>query len=303
MIHLVTLNPALDLSVSLGEPTKGKLGKVLYSEVAAGGKALNVSRFLRKARIAHRVWIGTGGGDHPTHVLYRSLLAKERIPVSFLSDTAPIRFNFEINDRKYNHPGFEEDLTAFSKLLGSVKQGDLLVLTGRLPRDMNDGLYASWVKIFNKKGVRVTVDTSGKALVLALKTKPWFFKVNLFEFSEAMGKKFKSLDQIGRSLEKVCLSRGLDHGAITDGVNGAIVWNGRKAYRVKGSSVRSALVVGAGDGFLAGYLWSVQKSLDLKDSARNACALGTTVAGYGIQGFDRADVLRTLKGVKIRRVS
>jgi fructose-1-phosphate kinase PfkB-like protein len=247
--------------------------------------------------------MGTGGGDHPTHVLYRSLLAQEKIQVSFLSDKAPIRFNFEINDRKYNHPGFEEDLASFPKLMRSVKRGDLLVLTGRLPMGMNDGLYASWVRAFGRKGVRVAVDASGRSLTLALKAKPWFFKVNLFEFSEAVGRKIGNLGQLAKSLEKLCLSRGLEHGAVTDGPNGAIVWRGREVYHVRGRSAGSKLVVGAGDGFLAGYLWCLQKRMDLRDSARNACALAATIASHGIHGFDQTDVLRTLKSVKIRRPS
>ena len=70
MIHLVTLNPALDLDLSLKDPASGKIGKVLESDVEAGGKALNVARFLRKEKIKSKIWMGTGGGDHPTHILF-----------------------------------------------------------------------------------------------------------------------------------------------------------------------------------------------------------------------------------------
>ncbi len=306
MIHIVTLNPALDLSFQLQEPSSGKIGKVRTACVEAGGKALNVARFLRQLKVRHRTWIGTGGGDDPTHILYRALLTKERLAVSFLSNDAPIRLNLVVdngkNARKYNHPGFEEDLTAFPRLLKAVKKNDLLVMTGRLPDGMNESLYASWVKAFGRRGVRTVVDASGKALVFALKAKPWFFKVNLYEFSEAMSKNFKNLDNVGRSLEKVCLSRGLVHGAITDGSHGAIVWKGREAFRVHGRSIRSKLIVGAGDGFLAGYLKCVSAGKSLKESAVFACASGAAVATQNIRGFDKKSVEKHLKSVKVKKI-
>src|SRR5258708_8326581 len=90
MIHLVTLNPALDLSLQLEEPSRGKIGNLLQAKVEAGGKALNIARFLKKWGIRPVTWLGTGGENHPTHVLYRSLLHKEGLAVRFLGAEAPI---------------------------------------------------------------------------------------------------------------------------------------------------------------------------------------------------------------------
>ncbi|HXL73009.1 MAG TPA: hypothetical protein VN963_05220, partial [bacterium] len=110
MIHLVTLNPALDLFFDLEKPSFGKIGKVINAKVEPGGKALNVARFLKKFKTPSAVWLGTGGGLDPTHVLYRALLAQEKLKVFFLSQKTPIRFNLVTRmnreAHKYNHPGF-----------------------------------------------------------------------------------------------------------------------------------------------------------------------------------------------------
>jgi 1-phosphofructokinase family hexose kinase len=306
VIHLVSLNPALDISFALEEPTVGKIGKVLDAYTEPGGKALNLGRFLKKFKTPSLVWLGTGGGAHPTHVFYRALLAQEKLKVNFLSSKAPVRFNLMLHTRarsaKYNHAGFETELTAFSKFASRVKKNDLLVLTGKLTKGVNESLYASWIAAFNKKGVKTIVDAAGKPLLHALKAKPWFFKSNLFEISEALGQPIKNLKEAEILIKKNWLKASFRHGALTDGSSGAIVWKDKEGYIVQAPPVSSALVVGAGDGFLAGYLKGVNAGKGLKESAVLAGACGTAVAESGIQGFNSSKVSQLLKRVKVRRV-
>ncbi len=307
MIHLVTLNPALDLGLELKDPVHGKIGEVLHSNVEAGGKALNIARFLRKSGIPYTTWLGTGGGNHPTHVLFRRLLEREGLPVRFLSSKAPVRLNVIVGMgnkiQKYNHPGFELDLADFGKLERSVKRGDLLVMTGRLPQGMNQALYAAWVKSFNRKGVWTVVDTSGPPLYEALQAKPWFFKVNLDELSEALGWRVPGLFAIPQLRRTVLNKIGLVHGAVTDGAFGAVVWNEQEIFQVKYSGKPiNGFVVGTGDGFLAGCLRGVHQNKNLKDRAALACATATSVAQMGIMGFKPQMVSKLVKSVKVKKV-
>ena len=262
MIHLVTLNPALDLELRLLDPLRGKIGEVVESKIEAGGKAVNIARFLKKWGVSAQTWLGTGGGKHPTHLLYRSLLAGEGLKPRFLSSRVPVRINVVMEvyrkAKKYNHPGFELDLTDFGRLDKSLRKNDQLVLTGRLPKGMNHALYGSWIQAFKRRGVWTVVDSSGPALREALKAKPWFFKVNLFEFSEATGLKFSGLGRVYHYLPTLFKS-GLCHGAVTNGAEGALLWNGAEVFWVKSlKKVSGRMVVGAGDGFLTGYLKSLQ---------------------------------------------
>jgi 1-phosphofructokinase len=304
MIHLVSLNPSLDIRFKVREPSRGKVGLILEEAVEAGGKALNLARFLKKGRVPSRVWLGTGGGGGPTHLLYRSLLSQEGFSARFLSAKAPIRFNLVLEEggaaHKYNHPGFELDLASFGGLHSAVRKGDLLALTGRLSQGMNPALYASWIRSFNRKGVRTVVDTSGKALWEALKAGPGFLKVNLFELAEALGRRFSGLGQVGKVLPDL-FHMGLSHGAVTNGADGALVWCGPEAYLVSSSRKVRGFVVGAGDAFLAGYLKGVVAKLPFPECARLACASGTVVAREGIMGFEVKAVSKMLKSVKVKR--
>ncbi len=307
MIHLLTLNPALDLFLGLKEPSQGKIGEAGSPTVTAGGKALNIARFMGKWGVRHRVWLGTGGGSDPTHVLYRALLKREGIPVSFLSKTARIRWNVVVHrnnrSQKYNHPGYRLESRIFSNLKNQVRKNDYLVLTGRLPQGMNTSLYAHWIRFFNRKGVKTIVDTSGKALREALKATPWFFKINLYELSEALGRRITQLGPVPALVKKQFLKRGLTHGSVTDGPRGAVIWRGKEILRVESTlKVKNNLVVGAGDGFLAGYLKGFAGGKSFMDCARLASASGTAVASKGIDGFDSKGVVWQMKFVHVSKL-
>jgi len=306
MIHLVTLNPALDLSLELRDLPHGKIGELREAGLSAGGKGVNIARFLKAWGLPILPWLGTGGGSHPTHLLYRSLLEKEGLPARFLSDKAPVRINAVSSDgrssRKYNHPGTKLPPSVFLKLLPSVARKDTVVLTGRLPGGMKDRTYADWIGVFRKRGVRTVIDTSGKPLAEALKAGPSFFKVNLIEFSEACGKRFKGLDQVKKVIP-IFLRHDLSHGAVTNGAEGALVWREGRAVKVSSSTKpRKGLVVGAGDAFLAGYLKGWEGGHGLEECATLACAAATVVASRGILGFQAALAAAARKSVKVREL-
>ena len=261
MIHLVTLNPALDVTVQLKENSKGKIGNILYENIQAGGKGINIARFLNKMKTSSITWLGTGGGNDPTHLLYRSLLQREGLTARFLSKKKPVRFNVVIQNgnksQKYNHPGYELDLLGFNQLYQSVNKKDFIVLTGRLPEGINSSIYNSWIKVFNRMGSKTLVDTSGKALKKVMFSRPGFIKINVFELSEALGRRFSDLTDVARFLPNL-MKLGLNHGSITNGAEVSMVWCGHEAYFVRSTKkVKHNLIVGAGDGYMAGYLFGL----------------------------------------------
>jgi fructose-1-phosphate kinase PfkB-like protein len=304
MIHLLTLNPAIDLEFDIRKPVQGKIGSIQKFELTAGGKALNVARFLKALKVPARAWFGAGAGDDSTHVLYRSLLKKEGLHVHFLPNVQPIRFNLVLHEKnesaKHNHPGFQfaGGKALLQTLKSQLKKGDLLVLTGRLPKG-NEGLYAGLIRYFNPRQVKTVVDTSGFGLKKALEQRPWFWKVNLHEFAEAWGGQWPHLKKV-QTLVPLFRKKGLSHGAITHGIQGAVLWDLRQAFWVRSEiHFKSRLVIGAGDGFLAGYLAAFQAGLDLKTRSRWASAAAATVADYGIQGFKAASFKQNLTKVQI----
>jgi 1-phosphofructokinase family hexose kinase len=307
LIHLLTLNPALDFFFKVQKPRQGKIGLSQHSYVEAGGKALNIARFMKKWGIPRVVWLGAGGGKHPSNRLYRNLLEEEGLTARFLESDVPVRSNLVVNSgqgaAKYNHPGFRLKGKILEPMIRKVRPGDFLILTGRLPLGLSVDFYKKALRRFGRRGVFCFLDTSGKPLANALRGRPWFFKVNLFEISQALNLKISNVQQVSGIVETVFLARGLNFGVITDGARGAIVWKNRKIFRVV-SHVRKpkGLVVGAGDAFLAGFLKGLCEKKSLEDCARLGAAAGAVVAKYGIQGFNPRLVSKQLKKVCVKNM-
>lgn len=301
MIRLFSPAPALDLEVGIAPPTSGKIGSLRKFVFSPGGKAVNVSRFFRAWRVPHRLDLGAGGGKDPTHVLYSALLAREGLRASYLDPASPIRLNLVTHrggtSDKYNHPGFSlapEALRTYGRsTLSRTRRGDVWVLTGRVPRGLSAGVLRRWMGVLRTRGVRRVIDTSGESLRALLGERPDFVKVNLHEFGEALGRRFRSLDELWALLPALH-ARGLTHGAVTDGARGALAWEGAEAVRSHSApSVRALpLVVGAGDAFLAGYLRAWGRGRPLRDRMREASAAGCAVAVRGIAGFTPREAAR-----------
>jgi fructose-1-phosphate kinase PfkB-like protein len=106
---------------------------------------------------------------------------------------------------------------------------------------------------------------------------------------------------VARHLFILVKKLGLTHGAVTDGAKGALLWEGGEVVRVKLSKpVKSSLVVGAGDAFLAGYLKCLYENFPLKGRAVVACASGAAVAQTNIHQFDTISVAKFLKSMTLK---
>jgi 1-phosphofructokinase len=228
-------------------------------------------------------------------------MRREGLKPSYLDRVAPIRVNLVTDGdgpaRKYNHPGHPlgaAALRAYGRGLRRLRRGDLWVLTGRVPPGVPEGLPARWVRDLERRGVRCAVDASGRPLAALLKARPSFVKVNLFELGEALGRGSGSLEDLLDVLPALH-RRGLRHGAVTDGAQGVLAWEGPEVVRAAPPRLprTTAPVVGAGDAFLAGYLRAWRMGLDLRGRVRSACGAGAAVAERGVLGFDprRAEAL------------
>jgi 1-phosphofructokinase len=234
-------------------------------------------------------------------------LRRENLKATYLDPVAPIRLNLVTHGTfgasKYNHAGHSLSEKALSiyerKDLRKLEKGDVWVFAGRAPRGISPQRLKRWILKLESRGVRCVVDTSGPFLASALTAKPSFLKVNLHEMGEALGRRFLSLDafwEILPSLQKM----GLYYGAVTDGSNGAVVWEGAEVVEAHPPRLKEtqSCVVGAGDAFLAGYLKAWREKWTLRDRVCWAVAAGATVAECGIGGFDPKKVAR-----KVRQVS
>jgi fructose-1-phosphate kinase PfkB-like protein len=305
LIHLLNANPALDFEFRLAEPASGKIGAVESFSISPGGKALNVACFLRELRAPATLW-APAGEKEATQVLYFHLTRPKKLRMEWVPDKSPVRANVVLHNSresaKFNHSGFPINPKQWNRRLDRLlRKGDSLVLTGRLP-EKNAGLYGEWIKKWGGRGVRVALDASGLGLKKGLAQKPWFLKVNLDEFNGIWVPACPSLSKAAIQIPML-RKRGILHGAITHGAEGALAWEGDYVLGVRNiKPIQRPLVVGAGDGFLAGYLAAFHLKLNFADRCRWASAAARVVAEKGIGGFSRKAFQKALPQVRVMEI-
>ena len=185
-----------------------------------------------------------------------------------------------------------EDVERLFAKLELLKEGDVLVLSGSIPKTIQEDIYERIMERMEGKGVLVTVDAEKKLLLNVLKYHPFLIKPNNHELGDMFGVTLKEDREI------LCYAKKLqDQGArnvlISMAGDGSLLLDeSGKAHKMgvaKGTVKNS---VGAGDsmvaGFLAGYLEQGDYGYALK--------LGTAAGGATAFSDDLAD------GEKIKQV-
>ncbi len=186
--------------------------------------------------------------------------------------------------------GMGPDITAadaeklFEKL-EALKTGDVLVLSGSIPRTLRDDIYERVMERLDGRGIRIAVDAEKKLLLNVLKYHPFLIKPNNFELGEMFGVKLETDGDILHYAEKL-KKMGAQNVLVSMAGDGSILLDeygvARKLEAAKGTVKNS---VGAGDsmvaGFLAGYLAQGDYGYALK--------LGTAAGGATAFSEDLAD--------------
>jgi len=223
MIYTVTLNPALDRTLTVPGLRLGELNRARQARLDLSGKGINVSRLLRRLGVPSRV-IGFVGGN--TGRAIQDGLTDEGFETIFVGVAGETRQNITIVDEttgaytKVNEPGAvvgPADLFEMAALIGRLAaDGDLWVFSGSLPPGAPADCYAQLITAVQARGGRAFLDSSGAALRAGLAARPYGIKPNSEEAGEALGVTVASDEEhyaAARRLQAagsplVCLTRG-----------------------------------------------------------------------------------------------
>lgn len=263
MIYTVTLNPALDYVVSTDHFALGGLNRANRETILPGGKGINVSMVLRALGV-ESVALGFVAGF--TGKALESALEERGIETDFLAlAQGCTRINVKIKaeeESELNGKGpqvGEEGLKRLEGQLKSLKDGDILVLSGSVPAGVPAEIYGRLLSGLEGKGVETVVDTSGEALRAALPYRPFLVKPNRQELEQFLGRTLP--DEAGLRRGAGELRRmGARNVLISLAGEGSLLADETGAFHRRSAptgTVRNS--VGAGDamvaGFLAGWLW------------------------------------------------
>ena len=281
MIYTVTLNPALDYVMKVGNIRYDDINRSESEEIYYGGKGINVSVILTRLGVENKA-LGFVGG-FTGEKLYE-MLKKDGIDCDFnILKNGYTRINVKIKaqtelDVNAQGPAIdEEDIALLLEKLDGIKQGDFLVLAGSIPNTLPDDIYERILSRLDGRGINFVVDATGDLLKNVLKYKPFLIKPNHHELGDLFKVEAKSEQDIvfyAKKLQEmgarnVLVSRAKDGATLID-EQGSVTTFGN----VEGELVNS---VGCGDsmvgGFLAGWIEKGDYSYALKLGA--ACGNAT----------------------------
>lgn len=303
MIYTITLNPALDYSL---ETSKFDLGKLNLSEKAyflGGGKGINVSKVLKNFNVESTA-IGFLGGF--TGNFIKEELKEKNIKEDFVEVLGNTRVNIKIKTGEIEtelaglSPEINENhVLALKEKLGNIQDGDILVLSGSVPKSLKTTIYKELVEGLDKN-IKVILDTRGEAFVETLKVKPFLVKPNHHELEEFCGKELHSIEEIvegARTIQKL----GVQNVIVSMGKDGSILLTEDSVY--KGNVPKGTLKnsVGAGDSMVAGLVSKLAQGESLLEAYKFGIASGSATA-FSHNLATKDEVLALLNQINIIKV-
>ena len=282
MIYTVTLNPSLDYIVSVDGFEVGKTNRTSSEMMLPGGKGINVSTILKNLglentalgyvagftgveieRRRHELGVRTG------FITLREGMSRINFKLSSIEGT-------EINGRG---PVIQAaDIERLMEQLSSLKDGDVLFLSGSIPSSMPDDIYRDIMERLQDREMQIIVDATGELLLKVLPYHPVLIKPNHHELGEIFGAELtpgpgvvpyaRKLQEMGA--RNVLISMA-GHGAILVAEDGTV-------YQAPAPSGQLKNGVGAGDSMVAGFMAGWLEKQDYRHAFRMGVAAGSASA-------------------------
>ena len=280
MIATVTLNPAIDKSLTVPRFEVGKTNRGEVRGIDAGGKGINVARAMKQFGVEVCA-LGFVAGSYGQFIL--DALAASSIHADFCNVPGETRVNLKIHDPVYgtetelNEPGFQvfpEHLQAMKyKIKEYAPRCELMVFSGSLPPGAPAETFRELMTIARPLGTKCVLDTAGPALRYGLEAKPLLLKPNRAEVEELLQVPLRTRHEVAEAARKL-LEMGAEQAVISMGADGAIAATKQDLLVARPPAVAAQSSVGAGDAMVAAFAYGEVNHLSFRESFRLAMAAG-----------------------------
>lgn len=311
MIVTVTLNAALDRTLTAPNFQVGFRHRASESITLPGGKGVNIARAL-KTLGQPVIATGLAGGKTGTRIVED--LTTEGILNDFVRIKDETRTSTAIIDptsntqtevNEYGPTVTTRELQAFMEKFTYIAKGaDVVVLAGTLPRKVKDSLYREIITSLMELNVTTVLDVAGDPLRLAIKASPSIVSPNINEAEALIGHEFGDDADFVRAAKQLH-KMGAGAGIITHS-GGCYAYfqdenGGESAYKVTIPPLDPISTVGSGDSFLAGFVSAMLSGKDHARSLRQGVACGAAnTQKYGAGVFDPHEVKRLYARAKAK---
>lgn len=280
MIYTCTLNPSLDYFIQVDHFQPGTLNRMSDDKKMPGGKGINVSRVLKRLE-TDSVATGFLGGF--TGAFIQSALEEEKIKSEFIRINGDTRINVKLKSNQETEiNGLSPEISSaqireLQDRLAQLKEGDALVLSGSLPDSLPKTFYHDLTHQLHSNGVKIIVDTSGEALKMAVKAKPFLIKPNHEELSQLFGVPVDS-ERTAIPLAVKLHEDGISNVIVSMGGDGALLVSDEGIFHAKAPQGNVKNSVGAGDSLIGGFIAKYSETNDVIQAFQYGAAAGSATA-------------------------
>lgn len=268
MVYTVTFNPSLDYIVSVEGFQLGKTNRTAKEQMLPGGKGINVSTVLKNLGIPN-IALGFSAGFTGEEIKRR--VEEMGLTSDFINlQNGYSRINVKMKDfdgTEINGQGPDISPAETEKLLeklDGLKEGDVLVLAGSIPRTMPDSIYSDILRRLDGKGILTVVDATGELLLHVLEYSPFLIKPNNHELGEIFQVKLETREDVVPYARKL-QEKGARNVLVSMAGQGAVLLDEMgQVHMLPAPKGKLVNAVGAGDSMVAGFLagWLTKKDYE-----------------------------------------
>lgn len=308
-ILTVTMNPALDVSTSTDKVVDTHKLRCSAAQHHPGGGGINVARVVQRLGGDCAALYPAGGA---TGRRLRQMLDQEQVNSLCVDIADETRESFSVFEVSSGHeyrfvlpgpaltpPEWQACLDRFDALDVPPRY---LVASGSLPPGVPTDFYARLARLARARGSQVVLDTSGPALAAALAEGVYLLKPSLQELRDFTGQPLGSEAEWRAAAQQIIKNGQAQVVALSLGEDGALLVTAERTWRALSVPVKVASAIGAGDSFVGGLIWALNRQADLEQAFRyGMAAASAALLAAGTALCQPADVQRLYPEVKVMR--
>lgn len=265
----ITLNPAIDLTISLETLTLGAVNRATDTQITPAGKGLNVAHVLSELGV-NGVASGFLGADNDeifvalfnSHLSFKSIEGIGQMSDGFVKVAGLTRTNVKLVDNgrttDINGQGFcvqsAHKTVLLDKINELIEHVDAVLVAGSLPSGFDTEDFDELLGHLTARHDKVAVDVSGQALKIALKHKLWLIKPNNDELSGVFGGDMTDLHNQRHAIAQIPSVQNI---LVSMGDKGVHWFCADGVYRAIPPVMTVKSTVGAGDTMVAGMIFGL----------------------------------------------
>ncbi|MEZ0612218.1 1-phosphofructokinase family hexose kinase [Fibrella sp. WM1] len=311
MIVTLTLNPAVDISLTTDRLVPEHKLHCSQPQYDAGGGGINVSKAIRRLGGQSLALFTVGGASGQTleELVEAEGIHHQTIRLSGLTRECFVVTETTTNQQyRFGTPGptltpdeAADCLAHINRLEPPVDYipVEYIVASGSLPPGLPTDFYAQLARKANAHNSRFVLDTAGEPLQAALDEGVFMIKPNLGELARLVNANWLETDQITEAATQLIRQKKCQIVVVSLGPRGAMLVDAAETIYVQAPPVKKLSTVGAGDSLVGGVVYALAQQRSYADAIQLGVACGTAATmNPGTELFHRVDTERLLTWIR-----